>query len=77
MSTQLRAANGTKYPVSQVFVGGVLDESALEKYGTPQLSGSFAYAMLMANAAVRIPSLKGSFVVPCIICPAHSRRDLD
>jgi hypothetical protein len=57
MSTQLRAENGTKYPVSEVFVGGVLDENALQKYGVPKLTGSFAYAMFMANAAVRIPTL--------------------
>lgn len=54
MSTQLRSENGTRYPVSQVFVGGVLDESALQKYGIPKLTGSFAYSMFMANAAVCI-----------------------
>lgn len=54
MSTQLRAENGTKYPISKVFAGGVLDESALKTYGTPRLTGSFAYAMFMANAAVSI-----------------------
>lgn len=54
MSTQLRAENGTKYPISKVFAGGVLDESALQTYGTPRLTGSFAYAMFMANAAVSI-----------------------
>ena len=54
MSTRLRAANGTAYPIDEVFVGGVLDEDALTANGIPRLSGSFAYAMLMANAAVSI-----------------------
>jgi hypothetical protein len=53
MSTQLRAQSGKKYPISKVFVGGVLDEEALQKYGIPRLTGSFAYALFMANAAVR------------------------
>jgi hypothetical protein len=52
MSTQLRSQDGKKYPISKVFVGGVLDEAALDKYGIPRLSGSFAYALFMANAAV-------------------------
>lgn len=54
MSTRLRSQDGTSYPTSKVFVGGVLNHDALAKYGLPRLSGSFAYAMLMANAAVRI-----------------------
>jgi hypothetical protein len=54
MSTQLRSENGSKYPTSSVFVDGVLDEAALEKYGAPRLTGSFAYSMFMANAAVSI-----------------------
>ncbi|KAI4740403.1 peptide transporter [Aureobasidium sp. EXF-12298] len=52
MSTQLRSQEGKKYPISKVFVGGVLDEAALEKYGIPRLSGSFAYSLFMANAAI-------------------------
>lgn len=52
MSTKLLSANGTNYPVSSVFPGGVLDVTALEKYGIPKLSGTFAFAMFMANAAV-------------------------
>lgn len=51
-STQLRSQDGKKYPISKVFVGGVLDEEALQKYGIPRLTGTFAYAMFMANAAV-------------------------
>ncbi|KAM0460201.1 hypothetical protein ACHAPV_004990 [Trichoderma viride] len=61
MSTQLRAENGTKYPISKVFAGGVLDESALKTYGTPRLTGSFAYAMFMANAAI------GALVAHCAL----------
>ncbi|KAL7931377.1 OPT oligopeptide transporter domain-containing protein [Trichoderma chlorosporum] len=61
MSTQLRAQNGTKYPVSEVFVGGVLDESALQEYGVPRLTGSFAYSMFMANAAI------GALVSHCFL----------
>lgn len=45
-------ANGTSYPVSSVFPDGVLDKSALATYGVPRLTGTFAYAMFMANAAV-------------------------
>ena len=52
MSTRLLSADGTKYPIAKVFKQGVLDTSTLAKYGIPVLSGSFAYAMLMANAAV-------------------------
>jgi hypothetical protein len=52
MSTDLLMANGTTYPVTEVFSGGVLDESLLEYYGIPKLSGSFAYAMFIGNAAV-------------------------
>lgn len=52
MSTQLRSENGKRYPISKVFAGGILDENALGKYGIPRLTGSFAYALFMANAAV-------------------------
>ncbi len=52
MSTRLRSENGTAYPVGKVFSGGILNEDALARFGVPQLTGSFAYAMLMANAAV-------------------------
>jgi hypothetical protein len=53
MSTKLLNADGTRYPVSEVFVGGVLNEEAFAIHGTPKLAGSFAYSMFMANAAVR------------------------
>ncbi|KAI5268780.1 peptide transporter [Aureobasidium subglaciale] len=52
MSTQLRSQDGKKYPISKVFLGGVLDEEALKKYGIPRLTGAFAYSMFMANAAI-------------------------
>ncbi|KAI5247104.1 peptide transporter [Aureobasidium subglaciale] len=60
MSTQLRSQDGKKYPISKVFLGGVLDEEALEKYGIPRLTGAFAYSMFMANAAVSLCSLPSS-----------------
>lgn len=52
MSTHLLRANGTPYPVGKLFPGGELNELALAEYGVPKLSGTFAYSMLMANAAV-------------------------
>lgn len=62
MSTQLRSQDGSTYPISKVFAGGVLNESALQKYGIPRLTGSFAYAMFMANAAVNIHASYTSIV---------------
>lgn len=52
MSTRLLTQEGGKYPSTKVFVAGVLDKTALAKYGLPRLTGTFAYAMFMANAAV-------------------------
>jgi hypothetical protein len=52
MSTRLRSEDGSAYPISEVFIGGVLSQDALARYGIPRLTGSYAYAMLMANAAV-------------------------
>ena len=54
MSTRLLSEYGTAYPITEVFAGGVLEQDALATYGTLYLSGSFAYAMFMANAAVSI-----------------------
>lgn len=54
MSTQLRSQDGSRYPITKVFADGVVDEDALARYGIPRLTGTFAYAMFMANAAVRI-----------------------
>ena len=52
MSTRLRSEDGSAYPVGKVFIGGVLNQEAFQKYGIPRLTGSFAYAIFMANAAV-------------------------
>lgn len=52
MSTRLQTPDGKRYPISEVFTGGVLDRKALAKHGIPALTGTFAYAMFMANAAV-------------------------
>lgn len=52
MSTSLKQANGTTYPSATVFPGGELDQAAFETYGIPRLTGTFAYSMLIANAAV-------------------------
>ncbi|KAF3046926.1 hypothetical protein E8E12_007932 [Didymella heteroderae] len=52
MSTRLLTQEGGKYPSTKVFVNGVLDKSALAKYGLPRLTGTFAYSMFMANAAI-------------------------
>ncbi|OAA56290.1 peptide transporter [Niveomyces insectorum RCEF 264] len=52
MSTSLRNEDGSAYPVSKVFSAGILDESALQKFGIPRLAGSFAYALFIANAAI-------------------------
>lgn len=51
MSTRLLTQEGKAYPSAKVFVNGVLDKSALATYGIPRLTGTFAYAMFMANAA--------------------------
>jgi hypothetical protein len=58
MSTKLRSADGGSYPSAKLFVGGVLSQTALAQYGLPRLTGTFAYSLLMANAAV-------SWVHPC------------
>lgn len=61
MSTRLRTQDGGAYPTAEVFVEGVLNKKALEKYGIPRLTGSFAYAMFMANAAI------GALVAHCFL----------
>ncbi|KAK4034638.1 OPT oligopeptide transporter protein-domain-containing protein [Parachaetomium inaequale] len=61
MSTRLRSQDGTTYPIQKVFTGGVLNREALEKYGIPRLTGSFAYAMFMANAAI------GALIAHCFL----------
>lgn len=61
MSTRLRSADGTAYDSTDVFTGGVLNETALVEFGTPRLTGSFAFSMFMANAAI------GALVVHCFV----------
>ncbi|KAF7522773.1 hypothetical protein PCG10_007287 [Penicillium crustosum] len=61
MSTKMLMNNGTAYPIETVFPGGVLDEAALFEKGLPRLTGSFAFAMFMANAAM------GALIVHCIL----------
>ena len=61
MSTRLLTEDGTKYPISKVFVGGVLDKEALATYGIPVLSGTFAYSMFIANAAI------GALIAHCFL----------
>ncbi|KAG6151218.1 hypothetical protein E4U37_005207 [Claviceps purpurea] len=61
MSTRLRTAGGKAYPTSKVFVGGILDKTAFAKYGIPRLTGSFAYALFMANAAI------GALIAHCAL----------
>ncbi|CZT49190.1 related to peptide transporter [Rhynchosporium secalis] len=52
MSTRLLTQEGKSYPSAKAFVGGVLDKGAVAKYGIPRLTGTFAYSMFMANAAI-------------------------
>lgn len=52
MASNLLMANGTTYPVKEVFPGGLLDKSVIEKYGLPQITGAFAFGLFTANAAV-------------------------
>jgi hypothetical protein len=54
MNTRLLTQEGKNYPSAKVFINGVLDKGALAKYGLPRLTGTFAYAMFMANAAVSL-----------------------
>ncbi|KAM5377925.1 hypothetical protein ACJZ2D_004829 [Fusarium nematophilum] len=61
MSTRLLLSNGTTYPVAEVFDGGVLNETALAEFGLPRLTGTFAFAMFMANAAI------GALVAHCFL----------
>ncbi|KAH8758991.1 OPT oligopeptide transporter [Diaporthe sp. PMI_573] len=61
MSTTLRTDDGGKYPITEVFTGGVLNQTALAENGLPRLTGSFAYAMFMANAAI------GALVMHCFV----------
>ncbi|KAJ5822830.1 Oligopeptide transporter OPT superfamily [Penicillium robsamsonii] len=61
MSTRMLMSNGTTYPLDEVFPGGVLSEAALVEHGLPKLTGTFAFAMFMANAAI------GALIVHCAL----------
>lgn len=61
MATTLRMADGSKYPVSDVFPSGVLNETALLENGIPRLTGTFVWAVFMANAAI------GALIIHCIL----------
>lgn len=84
MSTKLRTESGGSYPIAKVFPGGVLSQDALAKYGIPRLTGSFAYAMLMANAAVSVERARGFYcqnvpLTDCRLadrCPSRTLRSL-
>lgn len=52
MSTSIFADNGKRYNQSAVFVGGILDKSKLEEVGYPNVTGTYAWGMLMRNAAI-------------------------
>jgi OPT family oligopeptide transporter len=61
MSTRLLSADGSLYPITKVFTSGVLNHDALAQYGIPSLSGTFAYALFMANAAI------GALIAHCVL----------
>lgn len=42
-------------------INGVLDKTAFNKYGVPELSATFAYAMFIANAAI------GALITHCFL----------
>jgi hypothetical protein len=69
MSTRLRSEDGSSYPVAKVFKGAVLDQEALAKYGLPRLTGTFAYSMFIANAAVNTNPVK--------LIISHAKQTLD
>ena len=63
MSTRLLTQDGDRYPSESVFIDGILDEKALLQYGLPRITGTFAYAMFMANAAVSL--ILAIYIVAC------------
>ncbi|TKY86311.1 hypothetical protein EX895_005136 [Sporisorium graminicola] len=52
MSTSIFADNGKKYNQTAVFVNGILDRTKLETVGYPNVTGTYAWGMLMRNAAI-------------------------
>lgn len=67
MSTRLLLENGTRYPIAEVFEGGVLNEERLLDFGLPRLTGTFAYALFMANAAVSQILVRSVISSNCLI----------
>ncbi|KAJ5504754.1 Oligopeptide transporter OPT superfamily [Penicillium fimorum] len=61
MSTRMLMSNGTTYPLNEVFPNGVLNEAALVEHGLPKITGTFALAMFLANAAI------GALIVHCAL----------
>ncbi|KAH7028129.1 OPT oligopeptide transporter [Microdochium trichocladiopsis] len=61
MSTRMRTEDGKSYPLTKVFTNGILDHDALAKYGLPRLTGTFAYGLFMANAAI------GALAAHCVL----------
>ncbi|MCO5588277.1 hypothetical protein L7F22_042232 [Adiantum nelumboides] len=52
LSTSLWTEAGTKYPSTKVFINGVLDKTALAKYGPPRLTATYAFGMFVGNMSV-------------------------
>lgn len=52
MASNLRTADGGRYNASKVFINGILDREALDEYGLPRLTGSYAWSLCVGNAAV-------------------------
>lgn len=52
MSTRMLLPDGSKYPITKIFKGGILNAKALAEYGLPSITGTFAYGLLVGNAAV-------------------------
>jgi OPT family oligopeptide transporter len=61
MSTRLLSADGSAYPITKVFTNGILNHETLAQYGIPSLTGTFAYGMFIANAAI------GALIAHCIL----------
>jgi hypothetical protein len=55
MASNLRTESGGRYVGNTVFINGILDRQALETYGLPRLTGSYAYSLTVGNAAVSLP----------------------
>lgn len=61
LSTRLLNADGESYPVTSVFVNGILDEQALKETGLPRLTATYAWAMIAGNAAI------GALIMHCLL----------